>query len=236
RRLAGVGVADERHAARAASARAPHLAFLLGARELCPKLGDSVANAPTIELERCFAGATPHAPLLAARSLPQPRCGVGEARDFDLEARFATARVAVKDLDDHAGSVESGDAGRPFEIPELTRCDLVVHGHQRDLGLFAAFFGGDRFGGLAFRLVVTPSFLARRGPAPGPGGKLRELAELAFAEDGARSEGLARLRDARDDGVPERRHEPLELGEARFELAVLDLRQLHRHEDGLRTL
>src|SRR5690606_3237876 len=119
--------------------RTAHLAFALAACELGLELRDPVANAAAIELERRFAGAAAHAPLLAAGSFAQPRRRVGEARDFDFEARFATARVAMEDLDDHPGSIERRDAGRSLEVAELARGDLVVHGDERDVGVWRAF-------------------------------------------------------------------------------------------------
>ena len=106
RRLAGVGVADERDAELVLARVAAVLLLLLDRGELLAELGDAVADLPAIELDRGLAGALAALPLLAAGRLAHARRHVVEARDLDLQARLAAPRVAVEDVDDDAGAVE----------------------------------------------------------------------------------------------------------------------------------
>ena len=123
RRLAGVGVADERDAAAGPAARGgggPASRWI--AASSSRQLGDAVADLAAVELERRLAGALPR----ACRSdrpgrLAQARREVLEPRDLDLQARLAAPRVAVEDLDDDAGAVEHLRAGRPLEVARLAR-------------------------------------------------------------------------------------------------------------------
>ena len=106
RRLARVGVADERDAELVLARVAAVLLLLLDRRELLAQLRDAVADLAPVELDRGLAGALAALALLAARRLAHPRRDVVEARDLHLEPRLAAARVAVEDVDDDAGAVE----------------------------------------------------------------------------------------------------------------------------------
>ena len=114
----------------------------LDARQLVLELGDAVADAAAIELERALAGAlaadaAAHA-VAAAAALAQPRREVAQPRDLDLQARLAGLRVAVEDLEDHARAIEHVDAGRLLEVALLGRREVVID--EDDLGARAGGF------------------------------------------------------------------------------------------------
>ena len=64
-------------------------------------------------------------------------------------------------------------------------------------------------------------------------GELAELEELAFAEHRAGLEVASDLGDLRDRAVPEGRDEALELFDARTELEVVGIGEVHGDEHGL---
>src|SRR5690606_8268353 len=101
RRLAGVGVADQRDGRQVAAPAASGLAAALDRGQLAPQLGDAVADAAAVELERALAGALAADPaadaIATAAALAQARRQVGEPRDLDLQARLAGLGVAVED-------------------------------------------------------------------------------------------------------------------------------------------
>src|SRR5690606_28365463 len=110
RRLAGVGVADQRHRGQVAAPGPAHLRAALDLRELVLELGDAVADAAPVELERALAGAlAAHAaadPVAAATPLAQARCQVLEPGDLDLHPGLAGPGMALKDLEDDRGAIE----------------------------------------------------------------------------------------------------------------------------------
>ena len=71
---------------------------------------------------------------------------------------------------------------------------------------------------------------------PGSTRQARELGELAFAEHPGRREARARLSHASDRLVAERRHESLELDEARLERPLVVVGKANADDHGLRAL
>src|SRR5262249_30739510 len=93
RRLTRGSVAVQRPPRQLAAAAAADLGVALDLGQLVAQLGDAIADAAAIELERALAGAlatdaTADAVLAAAR-LAQARRQVLEARDLDLQPRLA---------------------------------------------------------------------------------------------------------------------------------------------------
>ncbi len=248
RRLAGVGVADQRHPARVAAVGAAHALLLLDGGELLAQLGDAVADLAPIQLQRGLAGAlaadAAALPIGAAR-LPQAGGDVVEARDLHLEPGLPAAGVAVEDLDDDAGPIEHLGAGGALQVARLAGRDLVVDDHHRRR---AGGLGAGLLGGVLVLVVVRRVGVVAGGGAAGAGlvllgrgaggdgaraaGELRELPELALAEDRGGREGAPLLRDGGDHLVPERVHEAAELGEVGGVIDVADVGELHGHEDG----
>src|SRR6185503_12642667 len=72
----------------------------------------------------------------------------------------------------------------------------------------------------------------RRSGVPASAGQHRELRELALAEHAGRRKARARLGDAADRTKPERRHESLELDEARLERPLVVARQANADDHG----
>ena len=139
--LARVRVADERHAREPLALlppRALRLALEVHRVELLLQLGDAVADLAPVELAVRLAGAAAAdaaaLPALRARQLggfAQARRHVAEARDLDLRARGARARVAVEDLEDDHGAVHHLAADLLLEVARLRGGDLVVDEDQR---------------------------------------------------------------------------------------------------------
>ena len=200
RRLAGVGVADERDA-QLVAARVAAVVLLASGWPRAPRAA-----------RRCGRGScggrarapTRRRPCRRCRSLPtagrlaHARRDVVEPRDLDLQARLAALRVAVEDLDDDAGAVEHLRAGGALEVARLARRELVVDDHDG-----APCASGALCARAASRVVVVArreglvrprrrlleararlgSALGRaRGDDPVAAGELRELLELALAE------------------------------------------------------
>ena len=69
-------------------------------------------------------------PSAARRRFAQARRDVLQPRDLDLQLRLAAVRMAMEDLDDHAGAIEHLRAGRALEVARLARRDLVIDDHE----------------------------------------------------------------------------------------------------------
>ena len=175
RRLARVGVADERDAQLVLPRVPPVVLLLLDGGELLAQLGDAVADLAAVELDRGLAGALAALALLAAARLAHARRDVVEARDLDLQPRLAAARVAVEDLDDDAGAIEHLGAGRALEVARLARGDLVVDDDHR---------------GLAGRLVIARG---RARPAPARRRARRPTSRAPWSSPRARPTGTTPL-------------------------------------------
>ena len=114
RRLAGVGVADERDATAPESARAlraPGLALLRDLLEaLAEQRSTRLPMQAAVGLELRFAGtAQADAAALALEVGPaahQARGHVLELRELDLQLAFVAARALREDVEDQAGAVE----------------------------------------------------------------------------------------------------------------------------------
>ena len=131
RRLAGVGVAHQRHrrirhslAGRAL--QCPRPTYFL---ELVLQLADLLGDQPTVCLDLGFAGAAhdPEAATLAFQVGPgadQTRLLVREPRELDLQPAFAGSGAAGEDLQDQAGAVDD------LHLPGLLQIALL-HGRQR---------------------------------------------------------------------------------------------------------
>ncbi len=139
RRLAGVGVADERDrrhrrlVAPLAQLRAPlpHLLDVFGDRV------DARADAPAIGLELRFAGA-PRAdaaaePRQRGARADQPRQQVLQLRELDLQLAFARPRAPREDVEDQLRAVDDLAADRLFDLPQLRRRQLVVEDDDVDV-------------------------------------------------------------------------------------------------------
>src|SRR5207302_4218878 len=136
RGLARIRVSDERHAREPLALLAPGALRLAldGHRvELLLQLGDAVADLAPVELAVRLAAAA--AAGAAARPVLRPGVlggvaqawrHVPQARDLDMRAREARARVAVKDLEDHHGPVHHLAAGLLLQVERLRWGDFVV--------------------------------------------------------------------------------------------------------------
>ena len=138
RRLAGVGVADDRDrrgGRRRAGGRAWTSRSSLDALEVAAKRRDPVARLAPVGLDLGLAGAlapdtavdSPGAEALEVR--PQPphaREVVFELRQLDLELSLGAVRVVGDHVEDHRGTVDHRHAQLGLEVSLLARRQLVV--------------------------------------------------------------------------------------------------------------
>ena len=143
RRLAGIGVADQRHdrIRHALAAVAMQLARALDAFELGLDALDAVLDHAAVGLELRLAGAAEkaEAAALALEMRPrahQPALLVIQMRVLDLQRAFARARAAAEDFQDQPGAVDDLRVPGLFQIALLHRRDRAVHHHD---GGFEAF-------------------------------------------------------------------------------------------------
>ena len=139
-RLAGVGVADQRHSPRvsAAWARRTPCSFWMASELLRAARRCGHGSCADRARARSRRRPCPRCCSWVADPLPSPpasreaRRDVVEAGDPHFQAGLAAPGVAVEDLDDDAGAIEHLRARRALEVPRLTRGDLVVdHDHGR---------------------------------------------------------------------------------------------------------
>ena len=235
RRLARIRVADQRDSIRLGASHAARAGLALNRGQLGAQLGDPVAHFAPVELGSALARAAPAdpaaLPIASAAGLAQARRDVGEPRDLHLEPRFAAARVALEDREDHRGAVEHLRACRALEVARLGRRELVVDEHERGArGVGPAVFG--LLLQRIFRVLFVPLLpdpRAHRHDAR-PARPIGELLQLATAHHRAGLEPRAPLRHAPDHLEPERLRKPRELVERRRELAVGDPRELHSEQ------
>src|SRR3989454_1181255 len=122
RRLARVGVPDQRDAQRLLTPRPSRLRLVCDGGQLRLELGDTVADLAAIELHGGLPRASQSdaaALALGAAGLAQPRGHIGEPSDLDLQLRRPARGVQVEDLDDHARAIQDlrgrGGALRQWE-------------------------------------------------------------------------------------------------------------------------
>ncbi|MFT3808599.1 MAG: hypothetical protein QM698_01645 [Micropepsaceae bacterium] len=166
RRLAGIGVADQRNDGEwnAPPCRPVQGA---GANDLLQFLADTrdaLADQPPVGFDLRFAGAAQEAEAapLALEVGPAPHQAaalIGEMGEFDLQTAFPRARPLAEDFQDQTGAVDDLGLEVLFEIALLHRRERTVE---------------DDDGGVEF------------------GAKLRRLLHLAFADIGRRAWGRHR--------------------------------------------
>ena len=139
RRLAGVGVADQRHRrqARLAAAGAVDGARAAHAFEVALDAHDALADQAAVDLDLRFAGAAEEAEAaaLAFQVGPRPHQAaalVVERGQLDLQAAFMRAGARAEDLQDQPGAVDDLGLQRLLEIALLHRRQPVVDDDQPD--------------------------------------------------------------------------------------------------------
>ena len=140
RRLAGVGVADQRHdrIRHAPAAVAVERARALDLGELGLDLGEALLDHAAVGLELGLAGAAEkaEAAALALEMGPgahQPALLISQVRMFDLQRAFAGPRASAENFQDQPGAVD--DLGVPglLQIALLDRRKRAVHHHDAGL-------------------------------------------------------------------------------------------------------
>ncbi len=206
RRLAGVGVADERD--RRHGTLLTPLAQLRAAAandvDLLRQHADALPNAPAIGLELGLAGASrPDAAAQPRQRLArsdEPRQEILQLRELDLQLPFPRARAAREDVEDELRAVDDLAAERLLEIAQLRRAQLVVEDDD-----------------------VDAQFVARRG----------QRLHFAAAEERRRVGPRALLQHAQDDGRAGGRGEAGKLVERvfRIDLAGRAAREIEESDE-----
>ena len=248
RRLAGVGVADQRDPQLIAASRAALVAVALDILQLHFQLGEAIADLAAIEFEIGLARTGALLPP-AARGFPQPRRDVFQARDLDLQLGLAAVRMTMEDLDDDAGPIQHLRAGGALEVAGLARRDFMIDNHEVRLrrrlrigraragirlvlvGFFVSFLVGVFKTLAGLRLALY----RHRSDDAGPAGQRREFLEPPFAEHGAAADRIALLRDRYDDFVAERLHQTAQFLDACRMRDVIDAGNLDGDEDRTRN-
>ncbi len=191
RRLAGVGIADERHQRvfRRILGASLLLAAALHLVEAILDERDAFAQQAPVGFDLRFAGAAGEAeaatlPLKVGPRPHQPALLVVEVRKLDLQHALAGRGALAEDFEDKARAIEHLGLGFGFEIALLHRRERGVDEQQLDLTLLDL---------------------------------LRDRLDLAAAEEGPRLD-LAHLDDLGEDHLdPNGISEALELGQPRFD-------------------
>ncbi len=158
RRLAGVGVADERDGGQATAVLGLALRrpVLVDLPELALQLVDAALDAATVDLELGLtrAAGADAATLLAQVVAPAPEAGQAVLELGQLDHGLALLAVGVlgEDVQDHRGAVERRPAEQLLQVVLLGRAELVVEDHgvgvhrqaqlAQLLGLALAHVGG----------------------------------------------------------------------------------------------
>ena len=140
RRLAGIGVADQRHHAirhplPAGAMQPPRRLHLL---EFVFQPRDAVADQAAVGFDLGFAGAAheAEAAALALQMGPgphQPAALIVEMRKLDLQRAFLGLGAAAEDFQDQPGAVEHLGVPGLLEIALLDRRQRAIHHHQFDV-------------------------------------------------------------------------------------------------------
>src|SRR5262249_19595090 len=136
RRLAGVGIADDRRRFELGAAPAGALLPALHAdlRDLTIQVTHAFANPPALDFDLLLAepASRPHSPTPPA-DLPVVRVGADQAgqqvvqpRRFDLEAALVSTGVLGEDLEDDLGAIEDTRLDRQLQVALLARAQVFV--------------------------------------------------------------------------------------------------------------
>ena len=130
RRLAGIGVADQRHPRQlAAHARASHLGVLdFDFLQALLQHVDALLQQAAVGFELGFAGTaqadgTTALALQVGPAAHQARGHVLELRQFDLQLAFGAARALREDVQDQAGAIDHATFQRALEVALLHRAE-----------------------------------------------------------------------------------------------------------------
>ena len=213
RRLAGVGVADERDRRQrgALALGALHRARALDVLEAPAQRGDAVAREAAVGLDLRLARA-PRADAAAEALEVAPQAAharevVFELRELDLELALGAAGVRGEDVEDHGRAVDDRQADRLLEVALLARASARRRRRSgwRRTACAAAFASATLPGpevGVRVRLLAALDHLADDADAGGAQ-QLAELGEVVALRQRGDAEGaLARaLRGCVRSGV-----------------------------------
>ena len=133
RRLADVGVADQRDERIAAAAGAPRRALFAHDFELPAEQGHARGDLAPVDLELRFTGTTrtdaAAEPRERGARTDQIRLPVTQLRELDLQLSFARARVLREDVEDQHRAVDDRQRHDLLEVGALARAQIVEH-HQ----------------------------------------------------------------------------------------------------------
>ena len=237
--MPGVGVADQRDPELIA-ARGPALVVVsLDILQLLLQLREAIADLAAIEFEIGLARADALLPS-AARRFPQARRDVFQPRHLDLQLRLAAVRMAVKDLDDHAGPIEHLRAGCALEVAGLARRDVMVDDHEcrlRRLGivLFLPAVRLVRVGILKALAGLRLAGNGHRSDDAGPAGHGREFLQPPLAQHRRALDLVALLRQGAGDLVTEGVDQTAQFFDVGGMREIVDARKLDADEDRARN-
>src|SRR5205085_2485952 len=139
RRLAGIGVADERdrHVRDAGALAAVQVARTLDLTQASAQTDDALSDAPAVDLELRLAGSACSDAAAEAREM-RPRAGearqhVLELRQLDLELALEAARPSGEDVEDQLAAIEDLDVQLLGQVALLRRAQVLVD--EDDTGL-----------------------------------------------------------------------------------------------------
>jgi hypothetical protein len=140
RRLAGVGVTDERDCeCRSTIARAtPRAALALDLDQLGTQTTHALAEHPAVEFDLLLARAPAHTnppalPLQVTPAAHDAGLKMLEPRELDLQLALVAARTTGEDVEDEFGAVHDRHFPVPVQVALLDRRDFVIEEHETDL-------------------------------------------------------------------------------------------------------